>query len=45
VRVIGLGLGQGTGKLAELIPNSRTDLKPSQIPSVFSSLLLRSLRR
>lgn len=44
VRVIGLGLGEGTGKLAELIPNTRTGLSPARIPSVFASMLLRTLR-
>ncbi len=41
-RVLGLGLGPGTAGLAGLIPSSRVNLRPDQLPSAMASLLVQA---
>lgn len=45
IRVMGLGLGERTAKLGDVIRESRVELKPDQLPAAFVELLERTVER
>jgi uncharacterized protein YegL len=45
VQVLGLGLGDETKKLRQLIPDAQIELTPSQLPGAFLRLLRRAVPR
>jgi len=44
VSMVGLGLGQQTLRLQELLPVSRVNLSSRELPGALASLLVSSLR-